>query len=296
MKSKFYIYIRYKNNHTYYASRLERKEIVVSNYLKEQIKGLVDLHSIKQDIQAKTKVEIGKEIKELNLDSQEKASTYYNSEQAELDKIFEDYKLENHKGLKIDENFVLFVRTLILNDLIDEEYGQYIFKNYEKIVNKNDKEFIRNFYAKIYNDFDLKLFDIDMIYHKLKDELYTSVYSFNYDIILFLSNRNPNGLEQLLEETSFKDSLVENNRMDLLYSKFNYRYEKLLEIDGVKEFVQNYIGLFVQFLIDKQIITEQTQDFHEFINSEIQDEKLLIKYYELNPVKIANIKIIKVMN
>lgn len=109
--------------------------------------------------------------------------------------ILKDYVNNNTNTIKIDENFTPFIQTLILYDLINEEYGHYIFKNYEEILHENDKLFIRNFYAKREYDFILQLFNIDAIHNKLKDNLYNSIYTFNYYIILYLSKRNIIGLK-----------------------------------------------------------------------------------------------------
>ena len=229
---------------------------------------------------------MAEKIKELNSDKNIKTSVIYETRQDKLNELFDHYKQDNYNIIKIDETFITFIRTLILNDLIDEEYSQYISKNYGDTPNENDKQFIRNVHAKKENDFNFKLFDIDMIYEKvLKDKLYNATYTFNFDIILFLSKKNLSDLNNLLEQN--------NKKIDLLYANFAYNYEKIIKVDGLEKYVQKNIKEFVKILVDKQISTIQTQDFYALINNNIQDEGLLLQYYKLNLVKIENYKVIK---
>lgn len=43
--------------------------------------------------------------------------------------------------------------------------------------------------------------------------------------------------------------------------------------------------------MDKQVKTEQSQDFHAYINSQIKDESLLVQYYELMQLKLKTQKL-----
>lgn len=170
-------------------------KIPLDAYTQEHIRGLVELKESKQVVEAKTKAEIVKEIQALNLNTKIKTSSFYITRLDRLTLILKDYVDNNTNTIKIDEDFTPFIQTLILYVLINEEYNHYIFKNYEEILHENDKLFIRNFYAKREYDFNLQLFNIDAIQDQLKDNLFNSIYTFNYYIILYLSKRNIIGLK-----------------------------------------------------------------------------------------------------
>lgn len=201
--------IQVKN--TYYGGHPVSLDLPID--LKQRFYSLVDLYENQEEIKTFNKEFIMNEIdrleNELNEYSNMRASKLYSINQEKLDEILEIYREENNKV--INSKFVSLVKMLILQDLLNESYSSYISFAYKDKESENDLQFIRNVYSNIENDFFLKLTNLEYIVTELKNKLHDNKYTFNYDVIKYLSNKNKRNLKILLSCNINKLELLYNN-------------------------------------------------------------------------------------
>lgn len=186
-------------------SYLDIQTIKLTEYQKLQFKHYKYLHDNKENLCNKTREELISEINTLDEKINElrfvKSSKFYSDNPEVLNNVINKY-YEDIGTKELDQKFILFIKNLIFNDLIGENYNRYISLTYGKEKNENDNLFIYKVYAKNDNDFELKLNDIDYIYDQLKNDLYESRFSFNINVILYLARKNVYGLRKLLRINS----------------------------------------------------------------------------------------------
>lgn len=165
-----------------------------------------------------------------------KASKFYNDYPKLLNDVVEEYYTKVNIDNK-DERFIRFIKNLILNDLIGENYNRYISLTHGQAKDENDNLFIHNVYAKIDNDFILELNDLDYIFEQLKNDIFENRYSFNINILRFLAKKNNKGLSTLLS--------LNSDRLNLVYENLSINNDSLLIINETLKNSKDIEGLLV---------------------------------------------------
>lgn len=183
--------------------------------LKEKFKKLYKMHELLEANKNSSKKEKYDELKSLNDDvvyySNIKISNLYKLDEVLFDEVYTEYtkeltceKTENKKENYINSKFKSFIKLLVFNDVLNENYKTFISLTYGK-NNLQDIDFIRNVVANIQNDFNQEIVDADYIYNQLQEDICKKE-SFNINIIKYLANKDFGLLNKLIMNSKDKIS------------------------------------------------------------------------------------------
>lgn len=133
----------------------------------------------------------------------------------------------------IDNNHLQFIRILLVNDFINEDYWRYLSYFHQGNASDKDKNFINSVYAKEQPKYDEELDNIEWIASKINPEtLYNDFAVLNYSLLYYLLN---------------------NNKTD----KLNKLYFQILEL--IKIYKDKYIFItgFYKYCLDKDLIKDK---------------------------------------
>lgn len=265
---------------SYYSPRQTSLEF--SDYLKERIKDLVSLHNDKELVKEKYKHDIMNKIDSLEAEVNEytniKACKLYLEKADVLEKLLKDYKEKNESY--IDEKFIVLIKQLITQDLINESYSKYISLTYKNNSNETDLTFIRNVYSNVSNDFNTKLTNIEYIFSELKNNLYENPASFNYDIVKFFAENNRFNLSKLLKNNSSNLEKLFTS-LDCNDENFETISTEMFKANGnlIAELISNDDNSYKSTAWIKILLCLDCQVFSKInLNSKIKDK---IKNYDL---------------
>lgn len=287
----------------YFHSSNDKFSIDLNQYHKLQFEHYKYLYDNKEYLFEKTSEDLIENINrldgEINLLSAVKASTFYSDNPNILNEVIEQYYSdEKHKKdedkkcqEEKDEKFIVFIKSLILNDLIGENYNKYISLTHGQAKSENDNLFIHNVSAKIENDFLLELTDLDYIFEQLKTDIFESRYSFNIHIIKYLKKHNIKGLNTLLNLNSdrlymiYKNLEIDNKNTKIISATL----KNSSDIDGLL----NSEKLTTREFWFKILILMDHKDFKKLSLSDQLKEEIknydLIKLYQIKDTEIKNL-------
>lgn len=189
----------------------------INDNLKEQFKKLYKIHTIQESNKNYSRLEIYKEINKINDNIvyylNIKISNLYKSDEKLFDQVIENYiKETNQDNLEyIDLKYKSFLKLLVFNDVLNENYKTFISLTYLK-KNEQDINFIRNVVANIQNDFTQEIVDIEYIHDQLQEDICKKE-SFNINIVKYLAVNNIGLLNKLI--------INSKDKIKILYSELN---------------------------------------------------------------------------
>jgi len=177
-------------------------------------------------------------------------------------KISELLQLNKQIDLNINKDLdEVFIRTLIRNGYISEDYIDYISLFHEGSITRNDHKFIINIRNKQKLEFDYKLSKIDKIISKINPIDFDSEFILNYDLLDFLLKKNRTNkipLEYIF--TKLKD---ESSTSTLFINGFIERTENLNLF--IKILCSHWISIWGYYLNDVTYSDEQLNKILKYI-------------------------------
>ncbi|SNA85205.1 YobI family P-loop NTPase [Flavobacterium psychrophilum] len=231
----------------------------------------------------------------------------------DLQQIFLEVDIDDYVN---DFSNNLFIRNLILNGYINENYNDYISLFHEISITKEDFKFERNVKGGYSSDFNYKLSEkIENLIEKISDKYFErevilnfdllvylvnnySRYSTKYDsIIRLLSNEKEKSIQFIDEYVKdenkplelFIEKLVENWKgfWDYIYLKSNYTEEKVDKyLEYIIRFAKNETILKSQNINTFKIAVEERSDFLSLIKNTNE-----LDYYGKLTLLIKNLNI-----
>lgn len=181
---------------------------------------------------------------------------------------------------KIDNNHLQFIKILLVNDFINEDYWRYLSYFHQGNASDKDKNFINSVYAKEQPKYDEELDNIEWITSKINPETLDNDFAvLNYSLLYYLLNNNKN-------------------------DKLNKLYFQILEL--IKMYKDKYIFIigFYKYCLDKDLVKDKDllNDLYkhkpEFVSdiflykTSVAADKYAVIYYSI----IKNSNIIEIDN
>ncbi|MCI6475770.1 MAG: hypothetical protein MSA07_08770 [Mucispirillum sp.] len=158
----------------------------------------------------------------------------------------------------INDNHLQFIRILLVNDFINEDYWRYLSYFHQGNASDKDKNFINSVYAKEQPKYDEELDNIEWITSKINPETLDNDFAvLNYSLLFYLLN---------------------NNKTD----KLNKLYFQILEL--IRMYKDKYIFItgFYKYCLDKDLIKDK-----DLLNDLYKNNKQLVSDIFLNNTTIA---------
>ncbi len=116
-------------------------------------------------------------------------------------------------GQEVENNNLQFIRILLVNDFVNEDYKRYLSHFHQGNTSDKDKNFINSVYAKEQPKYDEELDNIEWIISKINPETLDNNFAvLNYSLLYYLlENYNNNELNKLYIKTL---ELIENYSRD----------------------------------------------------------------------------------
>ena len=189
---------------------------------------------------------------------------------------------------KLDEDFI---RTLIRNGYISEDYIDYISLFHEGSITRNDHKFIINVRNKQKSEFDYKLSKIDKIISKINPIDFNSELILNYYLLDFLlKNHKTNKIPLEYIFTKLKD---ESSTSILFINGFIERTENLNLF--IKTLCKYWISIWGYYLNDVTHSDEQLNKILKYI-IEYADIESIIKIDKQSNLKNNLTKDLQILN
>lgn len=183
---------------------------------------------------------------------------------------------------KIDNNHLQFIKILLVNDFINEDYWRYLSYFHQGNASDKDKNFINSVYAKEQPKYDEELDNIEWITSKINPETLDNNFAvLNYSLLYYLLKNNKN-------------------------YELNKLYIKILELMENYQDEKKYIFIigFYKYCLDKELIKKKDllNDLYkhkpEFVSdiflykTSVAADKYAVIYYSI----IKNSNIIEIDN
>lgn len=159
---------------------------------------------------------------------------------------------------KIDNNHLQFIKILLVNDFINEDYWRYLSYFHQGNASDKDKNFINSVYAKEQPKYDEELDNIEWITSKINPETLDNDFAvLNYSLLYYLLNNNKN-------------------------DKLNKLYFQILEL--IKMYKDKYIFIigFYKYCLDKDLVKDK-----DLLNDLYKNNQQLVSDIFLNNTTIA---------
>lgn len=115
-------------------------------------------------------------------------------------------------GQEVENNNLQFIRILLVNDFVNEDYKRYLSHFHQGNTSDKDKNFINSVYAKEQPKYDEELDNIEWIISKINPETLDNNFAvLNYSLLYYLLENYNNELNKLYIKTL---ELIENYSRD----------------------------------------------------------------------------------
>lgn len=159
---------------------------------------------------------------------------------------------------KIEKNHLQFIRILLVNDFVNEDYRRYLSHFHQGNASDKDKNFINSVYAKEQPKYDEELDNIEWITSKINSATLDNNFAvLNYSLLYYLLNNNKN-------------------------DKLNKLYFQILEL--IKMYKDKYIFIigFYKYCLDKDLVKDK-----DLLNDLYKNNQQLVSDIFLNNTTIA---------
>lgn len=179
----------------------------------------------------------------------------------------------------LDDNQAQFIRTLLVNDFVNEDYRRYISYFHKGIASDIDINFLKNVNAKQNPNFDIELENIEWILKKINPETLDNNYAIlNYSLLYYIIKN---------EESEIYDSilsLLENYKDKYVFIIFFYKYcienGVIINKDLLNDLYRNNQKMVRDiFLNNTTIVEEKYVDIYYYIVSNSMLSKIDNIYY-----------------
>lgn len=207
---------------------------------------------------------------------------------------------------KYNESFNIkddLIRYLLVNELIAEDYLDYIIKVGDTVISSNDRAFIKDVLAKKDIEYSKKLDKPELVVMKILPERFTDKYVLNYDLVNYLFNikeqniKKDNILKYLASGEDSADHfiisyLIDGNSNELLIDNLIDKCERLTLIVLSSNALSKELKIeYLRNLIVKQNINIiKSQNIEGIINTHISAlEKAVDLISPVNPKKFIKV-------